>query len=47
MEQKVNVWKANLTNGLILALAGIVYSLVMYFLGSFFKQDPGICLYRR
>ena len=24
MEQKVNVWKANLTNGLILALAGIV-----------------------
>jgi hypothetical protein len=32
MEQKVNVWKANLTNGLILALVGIAYSLVMYFL---------------
>jgi len=31
MEQNVNVWKANLTNGLILALIGIVYSLVMYF----------------
>jgi predicted Co/Zn/Cd cation transporter (cation efflux family) len=32
MEQNVNVWKANLTNGLILALIGIVYTLVMYFL---------------
>ena len=32
MEQNVNVWKANLTNGLILGLIGIVYSLVMYFL---------------
>jgi hypothetical protein len=32
MEQKVSVWKANLSNGLILGLAGIVYSLIMYFL---------------
>ena len=32
MEEKVNVWTANFTNGLILALVGIVYSLVMYFL---------------
>jgi hypothetical protein len=32
MEQNVNAWKANLTNGLILALVGIVYSLLMYFL---------------
>jgi hypothetical protein len=32
MEPKVNVWKANLTNGLILGLIGIVYSLIMYFL---------------
>jgi len=32
MEQKTNVWKANLNNGLILGLVGIVYSLVMYFL---------------
>ena len=31
MEEKVNVWKANLTNGLILALAGILFSLVLYF----------------
>jgi hypothetical protein len=31
MEEKVNVWKANLTNGLILASAGIVFSLVLYF----------------
>lgn len=32
MEEKVSVWKSNLTNGLILGLIGIVYSLVMYFL---------------
>ena len=32
MEPQVNPWKSNLTNGLILALIGIVYSLVMYFL---------------
>ena len=32
MEQKANVWKANLTNGLILGLIGIVYTLVIYFL---------------
>lgn len=32
MEQKVNIWKTNLTNGIILGLVGIVYSLVMYFL---------------
>jgi hypothetical protein len=32
MEQKVNVWKANLTSGLILGLAGVVYSLVIWFL---------------
>lgn len=31
MEEKVSVWKANLTNGLILGLIGIVYSLVVYF----------------
>lgn len=32
MEEKVNPWKTNLTNGLILGLLGIVYTLVMYFL---------------
>jgi len=41
MEQKVNVWKANLTNGLILGLAGVVYSLVMYFLDLTFNQVQG------
>jgi len=41
MEQKVNVWKANLTNGLILALAGIVYSLVMYFLDLSLNKTQG------
>jgi hypothetical protein len=32
MEENVNPWKANLTNGLIFGLIGIVYSLVIYFL---------------
>ena len=31
MEEKVNLWKANLTNGLILGLVGIVYSLSYVF----------------
>ena len=38
MEQKVNVWSANLTNGLILGLAGVVWSLVMWFLNLQFNQ---------
>jgi hypothetical protein len=41
MEQNVNVWKANLTNGLILALVGIVYSLVMYFLDLTLNKVQG------
>lgn len=41
MEEKVNVWKANLTNGLILALVGISYSLVMYFLDLTFNKPQG------
>jgi hypothetical protein len=41
MEEKVNVWKANLTNGLILGLAGVVYSLVIYFLDLTFNQVQG------
>jgi hypothetical protein len=41
MEQKVNVWKANLTNGLILALVGIVYSLIMYFLDLTLNKTQG------
>ena len=38
MEEKVSVWKANLTNGLILGLVGVVYTLVMYFLDLTFNQ---------
>jgi hypothetical protein len=41
MEQKVNAWKSNLTNGLILGLAGIVYSLVFYFLDLTFNKAQG------
>jgi hypothetical protein len=41
MEEKVSVWKANLTSGLILGLVGIVYSLVMYFLDLSLNQAQG------
>jgi hypothetical protein len=41
MEQKVNAWKANLTNGLILGLVGIVYSLIVYFLDLSFNKAQG------
>jgi hypothetical protein len=41
MEPKVNVWKANLTNGIILGLAGIVYSLVMFFLDLSLNKTQG------
>jgi hypothetical protein len=41
MEPKVNVWKANLTNGLILGLIGIVYSLIFYFLDLFLNKTQG------
>lgn len=41
MEQKVNVWKANLTNGLILGLVAIVYSMLMYFIDLTFNQTQG------
>jgi hypothetical protein len=41
MEEKVNVWKANLTNGLILALAGIVFSLVLFFLDLSLNKTVG------
>lgn len=45
MENKVSVWKANLTNGLILALIGIVYSLIMYFLDLTFNKTQGYLFY--
>lgn len=41
MEEKVNVWKANLTNGLILALAGIAVSLILYFLDLTLNKTAG------
>jgi hypothetical protein len=41
MEQNVNVWKANLTNGLIMGLVGVVYSLVMYFLDLSLNKTQG------
>jgi hypothetical protein len=38
MEEKVNPWKSNLTNGLILGLVGVVYSLIIYFLDLTFNK---------
>jgi hypothetical protein len=45
MENKVSVWKANLTNGLILALIGIVYSLIIYFLDLTFNKTQVYLFY--
>ncbi len=44
MEEKVSVWKATLTSGLILGLVGIVYTLVMYFLDLTFNKTLGFLL---
>jgi len=41
MEEKVNVWKANLSNGLILALESIAFSLVLYFLDLTLNKSAG------
>jgi len=41
MEEKVSVWKANLTNGIILGLLSIVYTLVLYFLDMTFNKSLG------
>jgi len=41
MEEKVNVWKSNLTNGLILGLVGIAYSLVIYFMDLSLNKVQG------
>lgn len=41
MDQTVNPWKANLTNGVIFALIGIVYSLIMYFFDLSFNKVQG------
>ena len=45
MEAKVSVWKANLSNGLILGLTGVVYSLIMYFLDLSFNKTQGYLFY--
>ena len=39
--ENVNVWKANFTNGLILGLIGVVYTLVLYFLDLYSNQPLG------
>jgi uncharacterized membrane protein (DUF485 family) len=44
MEEKVNVWKANLTSGLILAMAGIVFTLILYFLDLSLNKTAGYIL---
>lgn len=41
MEEKVNIWKANLTNGVIMALVVIAYSLVLYFFDLTFNKTVG------
>jgi hypothetical protein len=41
MEEKVNPWKANLTNGLIMGLAGIVFTLILWFLDQSFNKNLG------
>jgi hypothetical protein len=32
MEQKISPWKANLSNGVILGIIGVVFTLILYFL---------------
>ena len=39
MEKTTNVWKANLVNGLILGLIGIVYTLIIWFLDQTFNKN--------
>jgi len=41
MEEKVSVWKANLTNGVIFGLIGVVWTLVMYFFDLYFDKIQG------
>jgi len=42
METKVNAWKANLTNGIIFGMVGVVYSLIIYFLDLSLNQWQGL-----
>src|SRR5512135_1238875 len=41
MEENVSVWKANLNNGLILGLIGIIYTLGLYFFDLTFNKSLG------
>jgi len=41
MENKVSVWKANLNNGIILGLAGIVFTLVLWFMDQTLNKSLG------
>ena len=41
MENRVSVWKANLNNGVILGLAGIVFSLIMWFMDQTLNRGLG------
>lgn len=41
MEEKVSVWKANLTNGIILGILSIVYTLVLYFFDLTLNRPMG------
>ncbi len=41
MDQTVNPWKSNFTNGVVFALIGIAYSLVIYFLDLSFNKVQG------
>jgi len=44
METKVSVWKANLNNGLILGLIGVVFTLLLYFLDLLLNKTLGYIL---
>lgn len=41
MEEKVNPWKANMTSGLIMGLAGIIYNLLIWILDLSFNRSVG------
>ena len=41
MEEKVSVWKANLNNGIILGLIGVVFTLVLYFMDQTLNRSLG------
>ncbi|MGE5420150.1 MAG: DUF4199 domain-containing protein [Chloroflexota bacterium] len=39
MEEKVNPWKANFANGMIMGLAGVIFTLVLWFLDLTFNKN--------